>query len=270
MLIKTVQPVRRMAGRIVRGLMGNLVSVETREPIAALTFDDGPDPEFTLQLLNTLKRYHAHATFFMVGENARQHPEIVQQVVADGHAVGNHSWDHPSFPLISAPERRRQIRRCASVIDPHGGLRLFRPPYGHQSFCSRLDALWFGYTVVMWDVVVGDWLDHDASWIADRLLENIRPGSIVCLHDRVYGNVSDAPLFDRGPMIDAVTMVLEQLNGRMKFVTVPELLKHGQPNLRLHYEPPPQDLIARLKEHPVIQNKGKALLSKSSITHTYL
>ena len=256
MIRKAVRPLRRMAGKVVRQLVGNLVSVETQEPMVALTFDDGPDPVFTPQLLNTLKRYHAHATFFMVGDNVRQHPSIVQQVVEGGHAIGNHSWDHPSFPLIRASERRRQLRRCASVVAPYGGVRLFRPPYGAQSFASRLDALWLGYTVVMWNVSVGDWQDHDAGYISDRLLKEIRPGSIVCLHDRVYGNVQDASLFDRGPMIDAVAMTLERLSGSMRFVTVPELLRHGQPNLSLYYERPPQDLLVRLHEHPLVMRKG--------------
>src|SRR5687767_1986315 len=85
----------------------------TTLPIAALTFDDGPHPKFTPQLLSVLARYNAHATFFIVGEAARQHPEIVRAIAEAGHAIANHSWDHARFPEISSAERRRQLRLCA-------------------------------------------------------------------------------------------------------------------------------------------------------------
>ena len=257
MTINAPNPLRHAAGRVVRKLVGTIMCVETQDRVAALTFDDGPDPEFTPQLLSVLKRFQARATFFMVGDNVRQHPEIVQQAVDDGHAIANHSWDHPCFPLISSSERRRQMRRCESVIAPYGGLKLFRPPYGHQSVASRFDALRLGYTVVMCDIAIGDWLDRDAHWMAETMLKRIRPGSIIDLHDRVYGNVVDAALFDRGPMIEAVRLTLERLSGSMQFVTVPELVRHGESTLGFYFEPPPQDLLARLSEHPLVPKKRK-------------
>lgn len=171
MIAEAVQPLRRMVGRLVKPFVGNLVSVETREPLAALTFDDGPDPVFTPRLLDVLKMYDAHATFFMVGENVQQHPAVMQRVVEARHAIANHSWDHPSFPLIRASERREQLRRCACAISPYGGLRLFRPPYGQLSLAARLDALWLGYTVVMFDLEVGDWMDRDAKYMADAMVK---------------------------------------------------------------------------------------------------
>jgi peptidoglycan/xylan/chitin deacetylase (PgdA/CDA1 family) len=252
-LFKAVQPMRRSVGKVVRRSVGNLISVDTAEPLVALTFDDGPDPVYTPQLLKVLARHRCHATFFMVGENVLLHPTIVEEVMKAGHAIGNHSWDHPSFPLISARERRRQIRRCETALEPYGGVKLFRPPYGHQSFVSRVDAFRLGYTVVLWDVVISDWLNEDALCLAERLTRNIKPGSIVCLHDRVYGNVANGALYDRGPMIQAVEMALRKLSGRMRFVTVPELLEQGKPILSLSYEPPPRELLPRLREHPLVQ-----------------
>jgi peptidoglycan/xylan/chitin deacetylase (PgdA/CDA1 family) len=254
---EVVRPLRRLAGKLVKPLFGSVVSVDTKDPVAALTFDDGPDPVFTPRLLSVLKRYQARATFFMVGENAHRYSEIVQQVADDGHTIANHSWDHPSFPLIRAFERRAQLRRCASVLRPYGGVRLFRPPYGQQSFASRLDALWLGYTVVMFNLEVADWMARaDAEWMADRMVQKIRPGSIVVLHDRITGNASDLTRIDRGPTIDAVEMTLERLGSTIRFVTVPELLRHGQPHLSLRYEPPPQDLLARLNEHPLLRERA--------------
>ena len=170
------------------------------------------------------------ATFFMLGESARKHPNVVQQVAEEGHAIGNHSWDHPSFPLISGRERRAQIRACASVIAPYGGQRLFRPPYGHQSVASRLDALWLGYPVVTWNVVAEDWCDRDADWMANRLVKQIRPGSVVVLHDAIYRSVQVVPQHDRQRMLTAIDMTLERLGDRFRFVTVPELfdtVAHG-------------------------------------------
>ena len=80
---------------------GTITGVTTRDPVAALTFDDGPHPEYTPLLLNILERYQARATFFMIGDAAQRHPDLVRQVAQGGHAIGNHSWDHPFFPSLS-------------------------------------------------------------------------------------------------------------------------------------------------------------------------
>ena len=252
-----LQPIRHTLGLAARQLIGSIVSVDTKDPVVALTFDDGPDPVFTPRLLNVLEHHHAKATFFMVGDNVRQYPATVQQVADGGHAIGNHSWNHPSFPLITAAERRIQLRRCASALTPYGGLRLFRPPYGQQSFASHLDARWLGYSVVMFNLEVGDWHVKDVRWMADRMVQEIRPGSIVCLHDQIYplGNASDRTVFDRAAMLDALGITLERLHGRMRFVTVPELLKYGRPNLSLRNVLPPQELLPRLQDHPLLKRK---------------
>jgi peptidoglycan/xylan/chitin deacetylase (PgdA/CDA1 family) len=204
---------------------GTITHVFTRDPVAALTFDDGPRPEFTPHLLDILDRHGAQATFFMVGQAAQNHPELVQQIAQAGHAIGNHSWDHPSFPLITGRERRAQLRACAKAIAPYGQ-PLFRPPYGHQSTASRLDAFWLGYQVVTWNLHAYDWLDHDANWMVNRLMNQIRPGSIVLLHDTLFRSTVKRAT-DRKPMLDAVNMLLERLGQSFHFVTVPELLRHG-------------------------------------------
>src|SRR6266849_2574451 len=103
---------------VARNLIGTIAHVATRDAVAALTFDDGPHPEYTPRLLQILERHQARATFFMLGEKAHRYPELVQRVAQAGHAIGNHSWDHPVFPEISRRERRDQIRACAKAIDP--------------------------------------------------------------------------------------------------------------------------------------------------------
>jgi peptidoglycan-N-acetylglucosamine deacetylase len=219
-----------------RHLMGPITHVETQDEVAALTFDDGPHPEYTPRLLQVLERFQARATFFMVGEAAQRHAEIVRWVAQAGHTIGNHSWDHPSFPLLTGRERREQIRACARAIAPYG-LRIFRPPYGEQSITSRLDTLLLGYQVVTWNLNVGDWWDDDAQRMADLAASGIQPGSVIVFHDALFdsGDPKLGPKLtrkanvNREAMLAAVKMLLERLQSRFRFITVPELLRHGQP-----------------------------------------
>lgn len=208
-------------------LMGTITHVSTQDNVVALTFDDGPHPEFTPRLLDILDKYKARATFFCLGKLTQEHPDIIRQAAESEHVIANHTWDHPSFPLISPRERIEQLRMCAHALSPYGK-QLFRPPYGHQSLLSQLDAFRLGYQVVAWNVVSYDWLDHDAQWIANHLLKTVRPGSIVLLHDRLF-NAPNKQYFDRGEMLQAVTLLLEQLSDSFRFVTVPELLQFGRP-----------------------------------------
>ncbi len=207
-------------------MQGTIKSVVTRDLVAALTFDDGPHPEYTSRLLEILKRYEAQATFFMVGKAAQRHPELVQQVAQAGHAIGNHSWDHSFFPSLPKHEPQKQIRACERVLGPYG-VRLFRPPYGVENLASHLDALSLRYQVVNWSLDAEDWEEHDPAWMADVLTRGIRPGSIVLLHDAICGSQQPVPQYNREPMLAALTLFLEALRGRLSFVTIAELLRHG-------------------------------------------
>lgn len=208
--------------------VGSLIRVATREPAIALTFDDGPDPEETPAVLELLERHGARGTFFMVGRSVRRHPEIVARAAAAGHAVANHSWDHPSFRRIQGSYRRAQIRWCGEALAPHGGARLFRPPFGEQSLASRLDALRCGHRVVAWDVVAEDWRADPAELLAQRVMRRLRRGSIVLFHDTLYVT-EDERYRDRAPMRQALEILLGRLGGHYRFVTVPELLRLGRP-----------------------------------------
>ncbi len=207
--------------------IGTITNVSTSKSVAALTFDDGPDPIFTPRLLDVLQKHHTKATFFMVGKAAERHPDIVKQVAAAGHAIGNHSWDHPSFPLITGRERRAQIRACEKALAPYGQ-RLFRPPYGDQSLRSRLEALWLGYQVIMYSLTAVDWLDHDADWMKNRVMSQIQNGSIILFHDSLF-QYRDNRYADREPMLNALDMLLNELDGRFTFVTIQELISYGRP-----------------------------------------
>src|SRR5207249_1177090 len=136
-------------------------------------------------VLELLDHYDARATFFMVGAAAQQHPDLVRRVAEMGHAIGNHSWLHPSFDSIGGHRRRKELHACQRALAPYGR-PLFRPPYGHQIVASRLDAWLLGYQVVAWNCTVVDWEDNNPDRMAGRLLANIKPGSIVLLHDAIF------------------------------------------------------------------------------------
>lgn len=209
-----------------------LVRVDTADPAVALTFDDGPDPEYTPRVFDILDRADAAATFFMIGEAARRHPDLVQEAAVRGHAVANHTDTHPSLPTIPSRQRRRQIRRGAAAIAPHG-LRLLRPPKGHQSFGSRLDTFWCGHRPVGWSVAVDDWRSRKADRLASEIIERLAPGEIVLLHDGLWDPESPEAV-DRQPMLEAVRIVLERCGGNYAFVTLPDLLERGRP-VREHW-----------------------------------
>jgi peptidoglycan/xylan/chitin deacetylase (PgdA/CDA1 family) len=229
-----------------RRIRGTITSVSTSDPVVAITFDDGPDPEVMPRLLSILKRHEARGTFFMLGESARKYPELVKEVASAGHAIGNHSWDHPSFPAISRQERRRQLKACDQAISPHG-IRLFRPPFGHQNRETFLDAFLLGHQVVTWSVDSEDWLCHDGHLIADRIERQTTPGSILVFHDAM-GIVLDVRYRSRERTLDAVDMVLDRLGGRFRFVTVPELLRHGHPRRVEWGSLGSADLFSRIRE----------------------
>ena len=243
---------RRLVAVTTNHGMETLTHVETQDPVAALTFDDGPHPEYTPRLLQILEKYQARATFFMVGEAVNRYPGVVQRVAAGGHVIGNHSWDHPSFPLISGRERRMQIRACARAIAPYGQ-RLFRPPYLHQSAASRFDALRLGYLVVAGSVFSQDWSPLDADALADGIAARIQPGSIVMLHDAIYRSVQAQPQDNREPMLAALDMVLGRLGRRFRFLPIPELLRCGRPQWQYWTQWPEAGILPRLQTHPAVR-----------------
>jgi peptidoglycan-N-acetylglucosamine deacetylase len=218
----------RSLKRLVLPALGTITHVATRADVVALTFDDGPDPVHTPRVLEMLARYDARATFFMVGVNAERYPGVVDQVVGGGHAVGNHTWDHRSFHRLSSRERRRQVRACAATLRPHAS-RLFRSPRGHQTPRSVLDVRLLGFQVIGWTIDPRDYAPRSAEELAEQVLEELRPGAIVLLHDHLF----DRPSSDRRASIDAVDLILSRAGDRFRFVTVPELLRAGRP-ARIH------------------------------------
>ena len=225
--------VRGVATRLLRplgktGVLGTITHVKTKSPLVSLTFDDGPDPEYTPKLLAILDKFKAKATFFMVGESAEKYPEIVRQVSEAGHTVANHTWNHPSLRFTTGYEAEEQIKKCSAAISPYEN-KILRPPWGELSLSSRYKAFKKGYKVVTWNAHAQDWIEPDAEKMTERLINEIKPGSIVLLHDTIYTSRNDTAQHDRGPLLKAVEDLLSQTSENFQYVTLPELLEKGEP-----------------------------------------
>ena len=218
--------------RTQRKLLGTITHVTTDEPIVALTFDDGPHPVYTTAVLELLARYNAQATFFIVGKAAQEQPQLVQRILQAGHALGNHSWDHPAFPELDWRARQEQIRAWEHNVGRQPNL-LFRPPWGLQSSWSRLTLFWLGYQVITWNVAPEDWLWQEPGALAERIIQAATPGSIILLHDAIYQSQMEQPQYDRQYMITGLENALNVLSHRFRFVTVPQLLAIGRPVRRM-------------------------------------
>lgn len=191
----------------------------------ALTFDDAPDPRFTPAILDVLAQYEVCATFFVVGDRAAKHPELVARIMREGHIIGNHSFNHSVFSTLSMYQFEQQIWRTDGIIQKIVGVSptLIRPPYGELLFKQVSWGKENGFTIVNWDVDSEDWKKNPSS---ARVLANIKrtlqPGSIVLQH--AGGGEGQ----DLSGTIEALPILIEQLQDKgYDLVTLPELLgKH--------------------------------------------
>ncbi|MFN5620686.1 MAG: polysaccharide deacetylase family protein [Flavobacteriales bacterium] len=155
--------------------------VHTTRKEIYLTFDDGPTPGVTEQALDILRAYNAHATFFCLGKNVELYPSIFERITAEGHTVGNHSYDHPDGWKTAPFSYLRNVTRAGNFISSS----LFRPPYGRIT-PAQVSALKKRYTLVMWDVLSADFdLNKTPEQCLKHVTENGKPGSIVVFHDSV-------------------------------------------------------------------------------------
>ncbi|MBK6933317.1 MAG: polysaccharide deacetylase family protein [Saprospirales bacterium] len=166
--------------KFVQALMpAYLWNVSTQEKTIYLTFDDGPIPEVTPWVLETLDAAGAKGTFFCVGENVKRHPEIYRKILDGGHSTGNHTYNHLNGWHTENLAYFHNVRHCARIVKSN----LFRPPYG-RLLPSQRAFLERHFQIVMWDVLSGDF---DARLTAEQCLDNVlthaQPGSIIVLHD---------------------------------------------------------------------------------------
>lgn len=151
-----------------------------------LTYDDGPAPDLSTQLLELFESEHVSATFFLIGKHAAAHPELVKEIAQRGHAIGSHSLSHKVMPLLTTREIEREIHHANSVFADVLGHTptLFRPPYGlvDQRAADCLNEL--GMKIVYWSAVPEDWLKIGAERVVERVLRRLTDGTIVVLHEQ--------------------------------------------------------------------------------------
>ncbi|AFZ04081.1 polysaccharide deacetylase family protein [Calothrix sp. PCC 6303] len=192
--------------------------IPNQEKVIALTFDDGPWQETTTQMLDILKKNDIKATFFWVGTAIKENPEIAKKVVADGHAIGNHTWHH-WYKQMDAATAKSEIEHTADLIYQTTGVKttLFRPPGGYLNNGLAGYAKSQKYAVVMWSQTSAD-TDPKAKYqvFVKNVIRDAKPGGIVLMHDG--GG-------DRRRTVQALPGIIQGLKAKgYRFVTVPELL----------------------------------------------
>ena len=157
----------------------------TRLPEVALTFDDGPNPYYTPQILAILQHYGVQATFFDVGYLVRDLPNIVRQEYNNGNTVANHSWSHPELTRLTASAILSQLTSTSDAIQAAIGVRptFFRPPYGAFNRAVLEQASHLGVTTVLWNDTAEDWTLPGVSFIVNKILRLAHAGAIILLHD---------------------------------------------------------------------------------------
>lgn len=186
----------------------------------AITFDDGPSPDYTSNILSTLEQTHTPATFFVVGSNVQRYPATVARAVKDGDALGIHTYDHPYMTLSSPTARAWELTATIQVIHAAVGnnycLQYWRPPFDDYDADVLQLTNAMGLTTVTWSVDPQDWASPGVQTIVDRVLQYAQPGSIILLHDGYVGRWQTA---------QALPLIIQGLHKMgLVPVTVPQLL----------------------------------------------
>lgn len=183
----------------------------------ALTFDDGPHPTYTAQILDILAEYGIRATFFVIGENAQANPSLLERELAEGHEVGNHTQTHP-LRNLTREQLEQELSSCETTIGELIDERpyLFRPPGGILSQTVMTLAQDHHYRVILWSIDTRDWAHTPVEQITKTVLNEVGAGDIILMHDAI-----DAP----SPTPEALRIFIPELLARgFHFVTVSELL----------------------------------------------
>ena len=199
------------------------------KPIA-LTFDDGPWPHSTSQVLSVLKKNNIKATFFVVGRQVKQYPQLTKQIVAEGHAIANHTWSH-QYHKFNEAAAARELDSTTSLIHKLTGVKtvLFRPPAGILTNGLVAYAHKKKYSVVMWSADSLDWRYRSTPALMNSVLKAAKPGGIILLHDG--GG-------DRSKTVQALPQLIAQLKKQgYQFVTVPDLMEMGAKDLQKNSKP---------------------------------
>ena len=215
-------------------MLGSVSAVDTTDPVIALTYDDGPDPQHTPAVLAALARHDARATFFVLAEQAEAAPELLRRTRAEGHQIGLHGAQHLDLTRSSLREIitvvRDGRRRLEAVLGEP--VRHFRPPYGRQTVRSRLLVRAYGMDAILWSTNSRDCFQADIDDYVTNALNGLTPGGIIVLHDGYAGpdhrdTTAEAqpPNFDKGELTNRL---LDAIATR-GWTTIPvnTLLTHG-------------------------------------------
>ncbi|MBA9087677.1 polysaccharide deacetylase family sporulation protein PdaB [Fontibacillus solani] len=202
---------------------GDIVwEVPTTDKFIAFTFDDGPSPRQTPEILKILEEYQAKATFFVIGDRVERNPEIVREELRLGHEVANHSLHHPSFQGLNQDSMSKEISRTQEIITQATGHTptLFRPPGGfyNERLINISKQNHLQLILWSWHQDTNDWRAPGVQRIVNKVLNNARNGDIILMHDFVYKSSQTA---------EALKIILPELKKQgYSFVTVSELLSH--------------------------------------------
>ncbi|HVC14377.1 MAG TPA: polysaccharide deacetylase family protein [Acidimicrobiales bacterium] len=191
-------------------------------PRVALTFDDGPDPEVTPRVLDTLDGLGLRATFFLLGERVRRHPDVVGEVVRRGHQLATHGDEHTHHLLRSPAWVARDLRRANAALHQLGHApSWYRPAYGQATAATLAAARALGLRTVLWSAWGREWASKDAREVASRVTRRLRPGAVVLFHD---SDRFGPPGMSRRAL-DALPLVADELQGRrLTAVTMDDLV----------------------------------------------
>ena len=173
-------------------------------PVVYLTFDDGPHPVHTTEVLDVLRRHGVRATFFVVGAMVQRFPHLLNRVLLEGHTVANHTWNHENLAKLSGEAIDRTIERTQEILGANA-TACMRPPYGALDDLARQRAEEHGLDVIMWSASASDWTDVTADMIAERIVAGAVDGGIILMHDG-GGN--------RTRTVEGLDMALQQLSGQ--------------------------------------------------------
>lgn len=187
----------------------------------ALTFDDGPDAYYTPQILGILKQNNIKATFFIVGLRAQSHPDMVRRIISEGHAIGNHTWDHPVLSKLTTDKVKEQVQRTEQLLYNITGSKtaMFRTPYGSTTpqVINEISSL--GYKIIDWSVDTRDWAKTPVPQIMDYVSNELYPGGIILKH------CSGSKSSDLSNTVKALPQIISLLKSRgYSFVMVQDLL----------------------------------------------
>jgi len=205
---------------------GTIYHVLSAEKVVALTFDDGPSPDWTLKILDELKEAQVKATFFMLGAHVEKYPDVARRVASEGHEIGNHTYDHHVLIYYKTEELEREILDAQAAIYKVTGIttKYFRPPKAWLTASEKKAIKKMGYETILWSLNSKDWVTFHDKQITSYILRNIRPGDIILFHDS--GGVFYPEGGNRKQTVKTISRLVNKLREKgYRFVTISELLK---------------------------------------------